>query len=107
MVTQVIAATAATGAATGSVNTLASVGSSVVGVGSSVVGVGSSLIGVGASLKTVMLLHPVSFAAVGGSLLGIVAYRKADNMLRKKYTPIVGQEVTRDEAEPTTSVASK
>ena len=93
MATQVIAAT-------GSINTLSSVSSSLMGVG-------SSLIGVGTSLKAVILLHPVSFAAVGGSLLGIVAYRKVDNMLRKKYTPVLAQGAALDEAEPATSVASR
>lgn len=84
MVAQVIAATGSSG--------------SLSSVGNSLVGVGSSLVGVASALKAFVLLHPVSMAAVGGTLFGIVICKKTDKVLRKKYAPVVEKE-----AEPVAS----
>lgn len=94
MVAEVVSATTS---ASGSAGGLSAVGSSLVGVG-------SSLVNVATTLKTFMLLHPVGFAAVGGSVLGIVAYRKVDKMLRKKYASDEAKEAVPDLAQEATPV---
>jgi hypothetical protein len=55
--------------------------------------VGNSLMGVGSAAKALVVTHPISMAAAGGALLGILAYRSLSKR-RAKKKEAVAEEVS-------------
>ena len=53
----------------------------------------SSLANVGMTTKAFVIAHPISMAATGGAVLGIIVYRSLSKRRAKKKEPVV-QEAT-------------
>jgi len=62
--------------------------------------VGNSLMGVGSAAKALVVSHPMSMAAAGGALLGILAYRSLSKRRAKKKESKGSKESVVQEASP-------